>query len=69
MKNIVDNPNAKPRPKEQQETVQYHFGRGAQINTKNKSEFNQKDRYGKEQRFYQSEPGFGWIERFAGLNV
>jgi DNA repair photolyase len=36
MKNIIDNPNAKPRPKEQQETVQYHFGRGAQINTKNK---------------------------------
>src|SRR6201989_2650497 len=36
MKNIIDNPNAKPRPKEQTETVQYHHGRGAQINTKNK---------------------------------
>jgi hypothetical protein len=36
MKNIVNNPNAKPRPKEQAETVQYHHGRGAQINTKNK---------------------------------
>ena len=36
MKNIIDNPNAKPRPKEQAETIQYHHGRGAQINTKNK---------------------------------
>ena len=36
MKNIIDNPNAKPRPKQQEETVQYHVGRGAQFNTKNK---------------------------------
>src|SRR6201995_6200733 len=36
MKNITDNPNAKPRPKDQEETKQYHHGRGAQINTKNR---------------------------------
>ncbi len=36
MKNINDNPNAKVQPKEQAEEVQYHHGRGAQFNTKNK---------------------------------
>ncbi len=36
MKNISDNPNANPQPKTQEEAVQYHHGRGAQINTKNK---------------------------------
>jgi hypothetical protein len=36
MKNITHNPNAKPQPKEQAETIQYHHGRGAQFNTKNK---------------------------------
>jgi DNA repair photolyase len=36
MKNITHNPNAKPQPKEKEETTQYHNGRGAQYNTKNK---------------------------------
>jgi DNA repair photolyase len=36
MKNITQNPNAKPQPKEKEETTQYHHGRGAQYNTKNK---------------------------------
>lgn len=36
MKNIIDNPNAKPQPKDKEEAVQYHHGRGAQINTKNR---------------------------------
>ncbi len=37
MKNIVDNPNAKPKPSPTGgDGGGYHFGRGAQINTKNK---------------------------------
>ena len=36
MKNIAGNPNAQPRPKQQEETTQYHNGRGAQFNTKNR---------------------------------
>ena len=36
MKNISHNPNAKPQPKTQEDAIQYHYGRGAQINTKNK---------------------------------
>ena len=36
MKDITHNPNAKPQPKNKDEEVQYHHGRGAQINTKNK---------------------------------
>jgi hypothetical protein len=36
MKNIEHNPNAKPTPANKDDAVQYHHGRGAQINTKNK---------------------------------
>lgn len=36
MKDITHNPNAKPQPKNKDDEVQYHHGRGAQINTKNK---------------------------------
>ncbi len=36
MKNISDNPNAKPQPKKQEDVIQYNYGRGAQINTKNR---------------------------------
>ena len=36
MKNIEHNPNAKPVPANKDDVVQYHYGRGAQINTKNR---------------------------------
>lgn len=36
MKNITQNPNAKPQPKAHDDTATYHHGRGAQFNTKNK---------------------------------
>ena len=36
MKDITHNPNAKPQPKNKDDEVQYHAGRGAQFNTKNK---------------------------------
>src|SRR3954468_505985 len=36
MKNIEHNPNAKPVPADQDDIIQYHYGRGAQINTKNR---------------------------------
>src|SRR6476619_2024650 len=36
MKNIENNPNAKPVPVNKDDIAQYHYGRGAQINTKNR---------------------------------
>ena len=36
MKNIEHNPNAKPTPVNKDDAVHYHYGRGAQFNTKNK---------------------------------
>ena len=36
MKDISHNPNANPQPNIKEDQVQYHAGRGAQFNTKNR---------------------------------